>query len=58
MGYWKREYTERKTNRPLFRSETADEIAKDQPAPDPDDESVGDGETDRLVRPPAYTPDS
>ena len=58
MGYWKREYTERKTNRPLFRPETADEIATTQPAPAPDAGSSDDDERDRSVRHPACTPDS
>jgi hypothetical protein len=32
MGYWKREYTERRTGKPLFLAETK---AEDPPPPSP-----------------------
>ena len=40
MGYWKREYTERRTVRPLFRDEAAPDppAVRTRPAPDPSGE--------------------
>jgi len=57
MGYWKREYTERRTGRQLFRPERRDEI-RARPAPDPSGETVADDETDRSAHHPGYSPGS
>ena len=57
MGYWKREYTERRTGRQLFRPEGRDEVTT-PPAPDPSDERAAEDETDRSDRHPVYTLDS
>lgn len=62
MGYWKREYTERRGGRPLFRDETAsiaepDEVRSPAPPDPPAAPGRADGR-DRSGRRPAYSRDS
>jgi hypothetical protein len=51
MGYWKREYTERRTGRQLFRPERRDEI-RTPPTPGPSGAPAAEDETDRSDRHP------
>ena len=57
MGYWKREYTERRTGRQLFRPERQDEI-RNPPAPDPSAVPEAEAETDPASHQPVYIPGS
>ena len=57
MGYWKREYTERRTGRTLFRPETNGK-PKIPPVPDQPAEPGTEDEKDRSGHRPAYSRDS
>jgi hypothetical protein len=46
MGYWKREYTERRTGKPLFLAE-----AKADPAPPPAEKDAGQASADTPPKP-------
>ena len=62
MGYWKREYTERRGGRPLFRDEAAHSADPDEvrsPAPPDRPAALGrEAGRDRSGHRPAYSRDS